>query len=92
MEPNNKTPRLGGGVGRIGGCVAAGVRVAEPDPAPVSAALAASLMAAFSFLAASSRVFLAVAARSAVLWASGPFLCTSLYAWIPESTATPEED
>jgi hypothetical protein len=31
-------------------------------------------MAAFSFLAASSRVFLAVAARSAVLWVSGPFL------------------
>ncbi len=79
VELNKETPRLGGGVGMVGGVVAAGVRVAGPDPAPVSAALAAaSLMAALSFLAASSRVFLALAARSAVVWASVAFVLSGV--------------
>jgi hypothetical protein len=63
----------------VGGEVAADVRVADPDPAPLSAALAAaSLRAALSFRAASSRVFLAQAARSAVVWASVAFVLSGV--------------
>ncbi len=54
----------------VGG-VSADERIPDPDPAPVLAALAAAL----SLRAASSRVFLAPAARSAVELVSAFLFC-----------------
>jgi hypothetical protein len=74
MELNNETPRLGGGVGVVVGGVSAVGRVPDPVPAPGLAAFAASLKAALSLRAAASRVFLALAGRSAVVLVSAGFV------------------